>query len=394
MRLHRVLGLALGGWFALLGLTGSALVYYLEIDGWLRPQHRVQLTAATPPVDPDAVLGRLRTLHPRREGPWRIELPRTPQQPVRARYLNPVEREGQAFAPLLVVLHPQSLEVLSEGFWGDDPMTWIYDLHYALRMGASGRTAVGIVGLAMLLALIAGGALWWSARRARWHSLLPRWRPGSARRVYDLHVLCGAYAAVFLLVLCVTGAALALPGPTHSLLARFSSVSSTDAPQLARRTGIGESTAPVSLAAAVRLGLEALGGGEVRWIESSDAKAATPIVLRVHLEGDPGHRFPHARVWLHPTTGAVLRTLDARQGGAADRVLAWLHPLHNGEAFGTLGRGVVLLAGLAPAVLLLTGVLRWIRKRSARARLAATGVDRALPHGPANRRKTASRFRR
>lgn len=374
-RLHRVLGLVLGGWFALLGLTGSVLVWYPEVDAWLRPQHRVSPGGPVQTVDLDAVLVRLRALHPARDGPWRIELPRAPQEPVRARYLNPREREGRLFAPLLVALHPGTLEVLSEGFWGDDPMTWSYDLHYTLLLGAPGRTAVGVGGLAMLALLASGLALWWSAPGARWRSLAPRWRSGSARRVYDLHVLFGAHGTLLLAVLCVTGAALALPGPTRGLLERFAPVTHVGMPHAApplapdaafQLTAGGEGAqAPVSLASLARQGVEALGGGELRWIESTDAQARSPVTLRVHVDGDPCHRFPHSRVWLDPRTGDVLRLHDARRGSAADHVLAWLHPLHNGEAFGTTGRVLALTVGVFPAVLLGTGVLRWARKRAA-----------------------------
>lgn len=388
VRLHRLLGLALGGWFALLGLTGSALVYYPEIDAWLRPRHRVEVTGPVQPVDLDAVLARLRALHPARDGPWRIELPRAPQEPVRARYMNPKERDGQFFAPLLVALHPGTLAVLSEGFWGDDPMTWIYDLHYSLLLGSPGRTAVGVGGLAMLALLASGLALWWSAPGARWRSLAPRWRHGSARRVYDLHVIFGAHGALLLAVLCLTGGALALPGPTGALLERFSPVTHTGAPNPGRdvapaaaaggvafrEPGSEGAQAPVSLASMARQGIEALGGGELRWIESTDAQARSPITLRVHRDGDPGHRFPHSRVWLDPRSGEVLRLHDVRRSSAADQVVAWLHPLHNGEAFGTTGRVLALTVGIFPAVLLCTGVLRWARKRSAR-----SSASRILP---------------
>ncbi|MEN9315582.1 MAG: hypothetical protein RIS35_1975 [Pseudomonadota bacterium] len=371
-RAHLALGLALGGWFALLGLTGSALVHYPEIDAWLRPQHRIVLADPARPVDLDAVLACLRARHPDRDGPWRIELPRAPDEPVRARYMRPREREGQAFAPLLVALHPATLDVLSEGFWGDDPMTWIYDLHYTLLLGPQGRTAVGIAGLAMLASLASGVALWWSARGARWRALIPRWRSGSARRVYDLHVLLGAHGAALLSVLCLTGAALALPGPTRALLERVSTVGHAAPPEARVQDDLTggmvprEAALPVSLRTAALRGLEALGGGELRWIESSDVRAGNPIALRVHREGDPGRRFPHNRVWLHPRTGEVLGVQDLRHGSAADGLLAWLHPLHNGEAFGATGRLAALVLGALPFVLFCTGILRWARKRSAR----------------------------
>jgi uncharacterized iron-regulated membrane protein len=53
-------------------------------------------------------------------------------------------------------------------------------------------------------------------------------------------------------------------------------------------------------------------------------------------------------------------------------VLAWLHPLHNGEAFGLAGRVLACVAGLLPLLLMVTGVQRWAdRRRAGRARSAA-----------------------
>ena len=57
---------------------------------------------------------------------------------------------------------------------------------------------------------------------------------------------------------------------------------------------------------------------------------------------------------------------DGLRDHPADATLAWLHPLHNGEAFGWAGRIVVLLSGLMPWVLGVTGVWRWWHKRRAR----------------------------
>jgi uncharacterized iron-regulated membrane protein len=53
--------------------------------------------------------------------------------------------------------------------------------------------------------------------------------------------------------------------------------------------------------------------------------------------------------------------------------LNWLHPLHNGEAFGLTGRILVFLSGLLPLVLFITGFLRWRHKRHAKAQMASRG---------------------
>jgi len=43
----------------------------------------------------------------------------------------------------------------------------------------------------------------------------------------------------------------------------------------------------------------------------------------------------------------------------------WLYPLHTGEAFGFTGQLIILIAGLMPLILYVTGVIRWLQKRKA-----------------------------
>jgi uncharacterized iron-regulated membrane protein len=50
-------------------------------------------------------------------------------------------------------------------------------------------------------------------------------------------------------------------------------------------------------------------------------------------------------------------------------VLAWLFPLHSGEAFGYAGRALWTLFGLLPPLLFATGTwLWWKRRRAAKRR--------------------------
>ncbi|RTL29311.1 MAG: PepSY domain-containing protein, partial [Rhodocyclaceae bacterium] len=143
VKLHLYVGLLAGGLFVLLGLTGSVLVFYLDVDSLLNPQIRV--SAAAPAPSPEAVFRTLRARYPQRDGPWRIEMPLSADAPVLARYYNPPETAGRGFAPLMLSLDPHTLEVTSARFWGDYATTWLFDLHYTLLAGEGGKTAVGIL---------------------------------------------------------------------------------------------------------------------------------------------------------------------------------------------------------------------------------------------------------
>jgi uncharacterized iron-regulated membrane protein len=126
--LHLCVGLTLGAVFVLLGVTGSLLVFYPELDRTLNPALRPSAPAVQI-VSIQSVAHQLRMLYPERNGGWRIELPLNDGTPITARYAQPTEREGRSFSPLMVTLDPATLKRTSDRVWGDYLVTWIYDLH-------------------------------------------------------------------------------------------------------------------------------------------------------------------------------------------------------------------------------------------------------------------------
>lgn len=365
LRVHLYLGLVLGGLFAGLGLSGSALVFYLELDALLNPQTVVVQPAAAP--SPDAVLQRLQALHPERDGPWRIEMPLAPDRPVMARYYDPPETAGRGFAPLMLTLDPLTLAETSHRFWGDYAMTWLYDLHYTLLAGPAGRSVVGWTGVLLLVSLLTGLALWWPGGKRLTAALQPVLRKGPVRRTYDLHVLGGIYGLVLLATLAFTGVVLALPEIVRPVVAAASPL----APGFRGPAGlVGEGEPSLSLDAALAIARLQFPDGELRWVETP-GKQGRPISLRFYRAGEPGRRFARNQVWVDPGTGAILAVRDTRQDSAGERFMDWMHPLHNGEAFGLAGRLLACVGGLLPLLLLVTGWLRWRHKRVARQLTAA-----------------------
>ena len=200
--LHKWLGLTLGLLFVVLGLSGSVLAFYPELDLLLNPALAVQLPARS--VELGRVVDLLRSEEPMRDGAWRIEFPDSASSPIKARYVKPAETAHRLFAPLVVTIDPNALTITSKRFWGGDPLTWIYDLHYSLLLDSSGKTMLGLGAGLILLLSVCGLYLWWP-RPGRWRAALAFKTDGSwARCIYDLHVVPGAYAFAFSIVLTVT----------------------------------------------------------------------------------------------------------------------------------------------------------------------------------------------
>ena len=347
-----------GALFALLCVTGSVLAFYQELDALLNPG-LVPAQAQGPRASYAQVFAALRAAEPARDGPWRLEVPEDPSRAYNARYYDPVETRGQGFAPLMLTVDPWRPEVLSQRFWGDYAITWIYDLHYTLLLGPTGTWLVGGIGVLFLASLVAGVRLWWPTPGHWRAALVVKARASNARQVYDLHRALGAWSALVLLVLALTGVVLALPEVVNPLVAGVSTVRDMPSPRSAPALPGAHDIGPDR---AVQAALAVFPAAEVRWIESPTGADGT-WRIRMRQPGEPGRRFPKTHVWVDRYSGAVLAVHDPRTGSAGEVLLEWMHPLHSGEAFAVPGRGVAAIAGIVGLVLFVTGLLR-LRQRT------------------------------
>ncbi len=365
--LHRWLGLALLACWLVLGATGSVLVVYREL---LNLVHGPAVDAAAR-LNPDQAWQTLRRTEPARDGGWRIEWPLNAGEPVVARYMRPHETTGQAFAPLMVWLTPDGAQPAGQALWGREPLTWLYDLHYSLLLDGLGRQLVGWLGVVWCVSWATGLVLWWP-RQGAWRSAW-RFKRGASvqRQVYDTHKLTGVGWALVGLMLGVTGAVMTWQKPLEQALSAWTPVfvPPKAMPSLGPSAPPPTSTvARISLSQALATAQARFPEAVPRWIEAPGAAGG---LIRVQLwqPGEPSRRFPRTQVWLDAVDGRIHALRDGLQDHPADAVLAWMHPLHNGEALGWPGRILVLLSGLAPWVLGVTGVWRWVHKRRARVHL-------------------------
>jgi len=349
-RLHLWLGLGLGALLVLAGLTGALLVFYVEIDARLHPEQAAAGSASLASYDRAIVT--LHRAYPDKTGPWRIEVTHRAGA-IPARYYNPPETAGRDFAPMLVWLSPDGTRVLRREFWGDTAMTLVYDLHYRLLLGRLGGVIFGYAGLALLVLLGSGLAAWWP--RGSLAKAL-RYKSGAAprRRWRDQHKLAGLAGLPVLALLTATGVMLALPRESDAVLGTVLGPTQP-LPQVGAAPGAG---APIPPSAAARAALDALPGARLAWIEIPGASGGA-YRLRVQVPGDPSARFPHSYVWVDPDRGTVLAAADASRAPLLGRFDNWLHPLHDGSAGGLALRLVVLLGGVVPLVLFITGLRRW-----------------------------------
>lgn len=371
---HLYLGLSLGGLFALAGLTGSLLAFYLELDECLNSSLSLQ-EADRPRKSYEELFLALQNAEPERRKAWRLELPRNPRAALSARYYKPAETERLTFAPLIVSVNPYTAEILAKRFWGQFAMTWIYDLHYTLLFDKPGKIAMAIVGAALFISLATGIALWWP-KPGKWLAAFGfKFGASHERTIYDLHKLNGIYGLLFLALLALTGIALELPQYIEPWLQ-----TATMPVDLRSTPPAGERPARIGLDRAVEIAAGLFPQAQLRWIETPNGESGT-IRVNLYQSGEPSLRFPKTNVWLDQYSGAVLHVHDPRSEPAGDTLLHWLHPLHSGEALGLCGRIAVCASGLACPALFVTGIVRRRQKKRAKSVLALRRTDRS-----ANRR--------
>ncbi|SEJ02508.1 Uncharacterized iron-regulated membrane protein [Sphingobium sp. AP50] len=356
---HLWLGLSLGLLFVLLGITGSALVFYQEIDAVLHPEISVSDSRPAPgwssPVW-DRALTTIRRQWPDEAGQWRFEA-KDEAGPIAARYYPSGPPASHMAKRWMVWLSPDGTHILRHDGWGDYAMSWIYELHMDLLSDEVGHKIVGWSGLLILLLMGTGLVAWWP--RGGWRKAL-RFKQGAStiRRLHDIHKLAGLWSLILLILFAVTGFMLALPKESNWVLERtVAPVDAVPVPKSPVREG-----RPITIATALANGHRALPEARLAWIEMP-ARGNGIIKLRVQVPGDPSRRFPHSYIYIDAYSGAVLGLLDARRGSASTMINNWLHPLHDASVGGLATRILAFFVGLVPAVLFITGLLRWRKRR-------------------------------
>ena len=356
---HLYLGLTVGLIFVVTGLTGSVLAFYNEIDLTMHAETRAVDSGARPRTY-ESVYQALRAAHPDRLAYWRIELP-DDGGVIAARSLSEADLAGLQFAPLVAWVDPDGPAVVRSAFWGSSDyfFTWIYDLHYRLLLGNTGGIILGFIGLIVLVLVIAGFFLWWPrGNRFRGAFWFRPTKPAHGR-IYELHNLLGFYSVIFLVVVVTTGTMITLPTYVRPILAQFSELRT---PPSVRSTPVAGRTR-VTVDTALRAAQAEFPTARPKWIDTPAGNEGV-YHFRFYQDGEPSRRFPQTEVWVDQYSGAVLARRDPMREGAGDTIVTWLHGLHVGEAFGLPGRLLVLLLGLVPLVMFVTGTLYWMRKRT------------------------------
>ncbi|NHZ79886.1 PepSY domain-containing protein [Massilia sp. CCM 8695] len=382
---HLWAGLVFGTILVVLGLTGSALAWMHELDVLLNP---ALLQVAPPPgmapgaamrVAPATVQAATERLlrDPRYGRPSQLMFPERAGDVFVAWYRDPKQQASawKVAVSRQVMLDPATLAVTGERTWGGfgfsrpQLMSTLFHIHRYLVAGETGKTVIGVTGVALLLLSITGIVLWWPRMTAAAikGALTVRHGGNWPRFNFQLHRAGGFFAAPVLLVLAVSGVYFNMPQWVLPLVGAVATLA--PAGKAANRSAAD--AAPIAP-------LEAMVAAQAQFPDARvsrlalPAKPGQPYEIRLRQPDELRAGDGATRVSIDAGDASVLRTVDPQRAAAGDRLLSWMFPLHTGEAFGIAGRTFISIFGVVPLMFFVTGLVIWIKlhrpkKRKARA---------------------------
>jgi uncharacterized iron-regulated membrane protein len=369
VKVHLYIGLALGIVLSIAGLTGSLIVFWQPIDAALNPELLAPDPSCTEsafrPID--ELVAAVRAKIPPNGQLSSFDFPDHERLLLWAWYHTPTSEAGWDDIYTLFV-KPCSGEVTGPRLWNSQQRPWggplmsaLIQLHTSLWLNEGsillGNHLLSFGSVLLMGSIVIGYALWWPSQGA-WRSAFAIKRGVQGKRLnYDLHKIVGAAAGGFLLLALFT--AIHMYEPWTQIIDTSVNVLSpvTDLAAPSPTSGLTSNVAPISVQRAVEIATAALPGAQPVSIEfPTDERGVYLVTL------DTGAVWK-TQVSIEQYSGAVLRIQGPHVASAGDHALGWLFPLHTGQAFGLPGRIVMVVIGVVPMCLYMTGFIIWWNRR-------------------------------
>jgi uncharacterized iron-regulated membrane protein len=368
LNLHLWLGLTVGLVLAMIGLTGSLLVF----SG---PMLKMELGHSRLAVNGSPVLSR-------DVDQWIANVRRSYNDIGAIDYIlgpgdgvggeSPVQVGAQTASgqSIRVNLDPYSGLPLGRYVWEDTYTSYIYGLHGALTTSMSwrgfGRGVVAWIGLAMIISMATGLYLWWPRNR-NWRMAFSFKRGARGRRrLIDLHNIFAVYLYLPLFILAFTGVYFVRSEWIDAVVSLVSVPRMPDPDALARSSAPGSCPARTTPGQAVALAqarFPATRFGLLNIPRQSDK------AYEVELLSPDSFAFAEAtKVFVERECPNILTVIDGKTAVAAEAFQAATRGLHHDLMLGGFGRALVFVSGLVLPVSFVTGLLLWLEKRRNRAR--------------------------
>lgn len=357
-RFHLSIGAVLAVPLVTIGLTGSLLVFESELRAWMEPAPRATGVGSAQPLA--AIIAAAREAAPGLV-PTLVAPSQAAGDPASVRLAEPARGPGPG--GITVFVDPATLAILGVAHPNDSLLRQIFLLHAnLLQQDRSGRDIVGWFGVAMCVLGLSGLVLWWPARRQWRGAFTVQSGARGAMLLRQIHGAVGIWSLAVFLVVSFSGVWLAFPQSFNGVAAAWLGLRDV-------RPGFGvglvkpqPGIAPLDADGAAALAAASVPGAQLRSL-NLPLRADQPFraVLRRAQDG----ALPII-AFVDPWQRRVIELRDPSGYSPAERLVASMHAIHEGSAFGWGWRALVFLSGLLPALFATSGIWMWLLKRRLR----------------------------
>ncbi len=365
-RVHRWAGLVIMACLLVAAVTGTWLVFRVEMDRLVNPEQRtVQAGGRRLPLA--SIMASIERRFPR-ASVHTLVLQDRADDSISA-YLDskdgaPLEFDRVFFNPYTgAFLGGRNTQDVVFTRANVDPL--IDRLHYSLWIKSWGLSLMGVVAFVWLATSVVGLGLAWPAAWRRIRGWLPvlsaRTDRGAYHSNYRVHRAIGVWCFPVLILLAFTSFYQNMPQYVRPVVNAFSPLA------------IQPPGRPVAEGASIVTpdrALESLAArfpeGQAQSIGVDRRSGRYSILFRL-----PGDLSTDGDNWVFVdlVTGSIVGEKIDRTSRAGDRFLAWIFPLHTGTAFGLPGRIVIAVVGVGLVAMILTGFYVWLVKWRMRRRV-------------------------
>ena len=347
-QIHLWTGIILGLYILMMGVTGSILVFSVELENLAgtKPWHTMK--ASEPFTDIGTVMNNLRAAYPH----FQIVSVMAPVD------TNPTfEGNLQGRRRIKVALDPKTGQILGEFPRGAPWLSAIQQLHVSLFVSRSGRILNGIGAAFLLLLCFTGLVNWWPGVRNWKRALAVNFRRNWRRINYDLHSATGFWTLAIISLWAVSGIYFAWPELVFGLVNRISPIVTAKPPAVTVRPESLDAK-PADLGRLVRQASAMDPGTTFRGVIFPYGRTAPLEILMMRGQG-LGREYEDT-LYFDPYTGAHLATWQYGVNQSLGDWFIWSQvPLHFGVYWGLGIKIVWAILGLAAPLLAITGLLMY-----------------------------------
>lgn len=370
------------------GLTGSLLVWYEELDATISPR-LFRVAPPGPDTQPLDVLT-LRELTAQQTGESLLFFKLNRPLPGHAFIFRPDTQDREE-----IFVDPYTGRVLGRRVWGDlgqgvvNLMPFIYRLHHTLALDAIGTYLLGIVALLWTIDCFVGAYLTFPAnRQSFWRKWGKAWQlrmSGGAHKVsFDVHRAGGLWIWPMLLVLAWSSVAFNLSDVYNPVMNALFERQRESANLRLRKPNphprldwwqAREAARRLMAEQAEKHGFEILSED---WFVHEPTLNLYFYDVRSSLDVTDNKHKAATRIYFDADSGGLLHVYLPTGAASGDTIRTWITSLHRAALWGVPFKMVMTGMGLVVAVLSITGVIIWLRKRDAKLRSEAKRLSPAL----------------